>query len=209
MPPSFRPVRPHTDSWLSKLPRYHGPNPALSVSTSGRFAGERKGVPGPLKEREAKRNGHGRNQPGYILERHSSRPWSPQAVERDKAATRQIRKEAEGLNKACDAGAWKRISISFSSRRIPSTPKRRDGPARGYSARRHGPHLSSLSHLFQLCSRRQRMARNQHLCPLLKHSENCCRFLLRCASSAGNRLHRMAGTAAGVEPGPSRSRSVP
>jgi hypothetical protein len=49
--------------------------------------------------------------PGCILKHRRSRPWSPQAVERDKAATRQIRKAAKArFNKACDAGVWKRIS---------------------------------------------------------------------------------------------------
>lgn len=49
--------------------------------------------------------------PRYILKHRRSRPWSPQIVERDKAATRQIRKAAnDRFKKACDAGVWKRIS---------------------------------------------------------------------------------------------------
>ena len=49
--------------------------------------------------------------PGYILKHRRSRPWPPQAVERDKAITKQIRKAAnERFRKACDAGVWKRVS---------------------------------------------------------------------------------------------------
>lgn len=49
--------------------------------------------------------------PAYILKHRRSRPWPPQAAERDKPITRQIRKAAnERFRKACDAGVWKRIS---------------------------------------------------------------------------------------------------
>ena len=49
--------------------------------------------------------------PGYILKNGRFRPWSPQIVERDKAATRQIRKTANNrFKKACDAGVCRRIS---------------------------------------------------------------------------------------------------
>ena len=129
MPPSFRPVRPHTDSWSSQAPQVSRSEPCvIRFDFPADSRGRRKGVPGPLKEREAKRNGHGRNQPRV----HPQTPPLPAMV----AAGRR---EGQGGHQADPQGSKgplqqgvrrRRVEADFEYRSEPQTPFDAKAPRR-------------------------------------------------------------------------------